>query len=146
MLLGEVTELELAHVVSRVRAAVNRCEHEPSYTSDDTITKKLLAVLAKTGVTRQSSSPTSMRTPSSLARSAPMELLMRPPAALTQAGWRHQGRQILLQPPQRRKSRLSARPKRPRDRHRPSTRKLLAASTQNVELMSVRKSLEKGAS
>ena len=49
MLLGEVTELELAHVVSRVRAAVNRCEHEPSYTSDDTITKKLLAVLAKDG-------------------------------------------------------------------------------------------------
>ena len=71
---------------------------------------------------------------------------MRPPAALTQAGWRHQGRQILLQPPQRRKSRLSARPKRPRDRHRPSTRKLLAASTQNVELMSVRRSLEKSAS
>lgn len=49
MLLGEVTEFELAHIVSRVRAAVNRCEHEPSYTSDDTITKKLLAVLAKDG-------------------------------------------------------------------------------------------------
>ena len=41
--------LSCTSVVSRVRAAINRCEHAPEYTADSTIKQKVLAALAKDG-------------------------------------------------------------------------------------------------
>ena len=41
--------LSCAGIVSRVRAAINRCEHAPEYTADSTIKQKVLAALAKDG-------------------------------------------------------------------------------------------------
>ena len=41
--------LSCTGIVSRVRAAINRCEHAPEYTADSTIKQKVLAVLAKDG-------------------------------------------------------------------------------------------------
>ena len=41
--------LSTANIVSRVRAAVNRCDHAPAYTSDDSMKKGLLAALARDG-------------------------------------------------------------------------------------------------
>ena len=41
--------LSCASIVSRVRAAINRCEHAPEYTADITIKQNVLAALAKDG-------------------------------------------------------------------------------------------------
>ena len=41
--------LYCASIISRVRAAINRCEHAPKYAADSTIKQKVLAALAKDG-------------------------------------------------------------------------------------------------
>ena len=41
--------LSCTGIVSRVRAAINQCEHAPEYTVDSTIKQKVLAALAKDG-------------------------------------------------------------------------------------------------